>query len=313
MNTYFDLYKNISYLIEKYGPISETVLFNYLNDFNINYKIEDIKYNIILSLCNIFAICGDSGSGKTTIGNLLKKYFSSSFMLECDRYHKWERGNDNWKSVTHLNPDANYIAKMNDDIFDLKIGKSIYQVDYDHHSGKFTEKEKIETSDNIIVCGLHSLYSKNDSVYNLKIFMDTNINLKYSWKIKRDTTERGYSLDKILNQIKSRETDYIEYIYPQREKSDVIINFTTDDKFEINNIDKELNIYLNIYFNKKINLSNIINSLIKHNINLSLNEEDKFNKLTFTEYKNCELFNKTKFHNFYDYIMYILLNIQSKK
>jgi uridine kinase len=313
MNTYIDLYKNISYLIEKYGPISETVLFNYLNDFNINYKIEDIKYNIILSLCNIFAICGDSGSGKTTIGNLLKKYFSSSFMLECDRYHKWERGNDNWKSITHLNPDANYIAKMNDDIFDLKIGKSIYQVDYDHHSGKFTEKEKIETSDNIIVCGLHSLYSKNDSVYNLKIFMDTNINLKYSWKIKRDTTERGYSLDKILNQIKSRETDYIDYIYPQREKSDVIINFTTDDKFEINNIDKELNVYLNIYFNKKINLSNIINSLIKHNINLSLNEEDKFNKLTFTEYKNCELFNKTKFHNFYDYIMYILLNIQSKK
>jgi uridine kinase len=234
-------------------------------------------------------------------------------MLECDRYHKWERGNDNWKSITHLNPDANYIAKMNDDIFDLKIGKSIYQVDYDHHSGKFTEKEKIETSDNIIVCGLHSLYSKNDSVYNLKIFMDTNINLKYSWKIKRDTTERGYSLDKILNQIKSRETDYIDYIYPQREKSDVIINFTTDDKFEINNIDKELNVYLNIYFNKKINLSNIINSLIKHNINLSLNEEDKFNKLTFTEYKNCELFNKTKFHNFYDYIMYILLNIQSKK
>jgi hypothetical protein len=143
--------------------------------------------------------------------------------------------------------------------------------------------------------------------------MDTNINLKYSWKIKRDTTERGYSLDKILNQIKSRETDYIDYIYPQREKSDVIINFTTDDKFEINNIDKELNVYLNIYFNKKINLSNIINSLIKHNINLSLNEEDKFNKLTFTEYKNCELFNKTKFHNFYDYIMYILLNIQSKK
>jgi hypothetical protein len=313
MNTYFDLYKNISYLIEKYGPISETVLFNYLNDFNINYKIEDIKYNIILSLCNIFAICGDSGSGKTTIGNLLKKYFSSSFMLECDRYHKWERGNDNWKSITHLNPDANYIAKMNDDIFDLKIGKSIYQVDYDHHSGKFTEKEKIETSDNIIVCGLHSLYSKNDLVYNLKIFMDTDINLKYSWKIKRDTTERGYSLEKILNQIKSRETDYIDYIYPQREKSDVIINFTTDDKFEINNINKDLNVYLNIYFNKKINLSNIINSLIKHNINLSLNEEDKFNKLTFTEYKNCELFNKTKFHNFYDYIMYILLNIQSKK
>jgi len=310
MNKYFDLYINLPSLMEKYGSISETLLFKYFNDYHISYKMVDIKYNVILSLCNIFAICGDSGSGKTTIGNLLKKYFSSSFILECDRYHKWERGNDNWKSITHLNPEANYIAKMNEDIFDLKIGKSIYQVDYDHHSGKFTEREKINTSDNIIVCGLHSLYSKNDSVYNLKIFMDTDINLKHSWKIKRDTVERGYSLEKVLNQIKSREIDYIEYIYPQREKSDVIINFITNDKFDLENIDKELDIYLNIYFNKDINLSNIINSFIKHNINFSLSEEDKFNKLTFIEYRNCELFNKTKFHNFYDYIIYIILNIK---
>ena len=144
MNDYFDVYQNIDKIGKKNGYISETLLYNHLIDNNIKYELVDIEYNVILSMCNVFAICGDSGSGKTTLGGILKKYFNNSFMLECDRYHKWERGDDNWKKFTHLNPDANYLTKMNDDIFDLKIGKSIYQVDYNHSNGKFTEKEQID-------------------------------------------------------------------------------------------------------------------------------------------------------------------------
>ena len=47
-----------------------------------------------------------------------------------------------------------------------------------------------------------------------------------------------------------------------------------------------LNIYLNFYISKKINISNIINILLKNNINLKLTEEENFNKITFREYKN---------------------------
>jgi uridine kinase len=309
MNNYFDIYRSLDFLFTHFGNVPETILYNYLNINNINFQMIDLKYNMILSLCNIFAISGDSGSGKTTIGNLLKKYFSGSFMLECDRYHKWERGDENWKNLTHLNPYSNYITKMNEDIFDLKIGKSIYQVDYDHTTGKFTEKEKIETSDNIIVCGLHSLYSDNDAVYNLKIFMDTDINLKYSWKIKRDVNERGYTLEKVLKQINDREEDYKNYILPQREKSDIIINFSTDDYFNLSDLDKDLNTYLNIYLNREIDISNLISIFLKYDVKLKLSEEDLFNKITFKEYKKCDLFNYTNLNNFYDYIVFIILNL----
>lgn len=312
MNLYFDIANRVKDLIEEYGSVPETILYYYLRDYSLKYKLINLDYNIILSKCNIFAICGDSGSGKTTLGNLLKKYFSSSFMFECDRYHKWERGNDNWKLYSHLNPDANYITKMNKDIFDLKIGKDVYQVDYDHKTGRFTDKEKIETTDNIIVCGLHSLYSDNDAVYNLKIFMDTDINLKYSWKVKRDINERGYSLEKVLNQIKDREKDFIEYIYPQRSRSDIVVNFTTDDKFDILNIDKNLNVYLNIYLSRKVDITKIINTFIKYNISFLYSEDENFNKITFMEYKSCELFEFINLNNFYDYLVFIILNIHDK-
>ena len=43
--------------------------------------------------------------------------------MECDRYHKWDRHDTNWNNYTHLNPDANYITKMCDDVFDLKFGR----------------------------------------------------------------------------------------------------------------------------------------------------------------------------------------------
>ena len=48
-----------------------------------------------------------------------------------------------WEKYKHLNPKANFLTKMKNDVFDLKIGKNIYQVNYDHTNGKFTDKKEI--------------------------------------------------------------------------------------------------------------------------------------------------------------------------
>jgi uridine kinase len=262
MDHYFDFYLHLNEYIEKYGAVNETLLYYYLNNNTISYHLISIDYIVILSLCNTIAITGDSGSGKTTLSKILTNLFNNSFILECDRYHKWERGDENWNKITHLNPQANYITKMNDDVFDLKLGNNIYQVDYDHKTGKFTDKQFIESKENIIVCGLHTLYL-NDNIINLKIFMDTHDNLRIPWKIKRDIKKRGYSIEKIMNQIQDRKEDYNNFIYPQKEKADIIICFYTDKVFDINTFDlnDNLNVYLKIGIHKKYNLNNFISKL----------------------------------------------------
>jgi len=309
MDYYFSIYNNLSELIKEHGYVSETILFHHLK--KSNYVESDINYNVILSTCNTFAICGDSGSGKTTLGSKLKKYFSKSFMLECDRYHKWERNDENWKSFTHLNPDANYLTKMNKDIFDLKIGNSIFQVDYDHKTGKFTQKEKIDSTDNLIVCGLHSLYNNNDSLYNLKIYMDTDINLRKKWKIERDINKRGYTKEKIIDQINSRETDYKKYIETQKSKSDIIVNFHTNKTFDIDNIEGDLPIRLNILLRKKIPVENILLQLFNEGIDFDIDDSDnEFNIIKFKEYGS---FKRTLYHNqydnYYDYIIFVIMSL----
>lgn len=273
MNHYLNFYLQIKDLVIKYGNINETILYYYLNDNKIKYILEDIDYFVILSLCNTIAITGDSGSGKTTISNILKELFINSFLLECDRYHKWERGNQNWQNFTHLNPDANYITKMTEDVFDLKIGNNIYQIDYDHKTGKFTDKEIIESKENIIVCGLHSLYIPNN-ILNLKIYMDTDESLRTFWKIKRDILKRGYSIEKIIQQIESRKKDFEKYIYPQKKNADIIINYYTNKLFDINNfnLQDEYDFLLRIGIKESIQINNIITN---HDI-IKISKEDNF-------------------------------------
>jgi uridine kinase len=249
MNNYFNFYKSLNKLIEKYGSCQENLLYHYMNNFN--YKEVNIDYSVILSTCRIISITGNSGSGKTTLSNYLKKDILNSFILECDRYHKWERGDKNWNNFTHLNPNSNYITKMQKDVFNLKIGNGIHQVNYDHNTGKFTSQEFIESKNTIIVCGLHSLYNNNS---NINIFMDTETKLNSLWKIKRDVKKRGYSVTKVLENIKNRENDYIKYILPQKNNADIIINFYTDDDISYTNLDKILKINLNLFIKKKYNI-----------------------------------------------------------
>lgn len=317
MDKYFDIYKILFQYIQSYKTnVSETILWHYLNNNEIKFKTIPIEYNVILSLCNVFAIAGDSGSGKTTLGKVLKEYFSSSFMLECDRYHKWERKDENWSKFTHLNPEANYLTKLNEDIFDLKIGKSIFQVDYDHSTGKFTEPEKIDSSDNIIVCGLHSLYN-TDNLYNLKIFMDTDEKLKYFWKIRRDVKERGHDKEKVLEQIMKRKDDYLNFIYPQKNNSDLVINFHPLMEVDYDKVDSEPEVGLKIKISKKYNILKIVQDFKEMKIDFEYKIETKkdsnigesFNEISFKRYqKNIKHF---KTNTFYDYILYLILNINN--
>jgi uridine kinase len=272
---------NLYELIKIDNNYLELVLYNYIKLNSIEYEQIFIDYKIILSRCNIIAIAGDSGSGKTTLLNELTTLFSNNnyLQLETDRYHKWERGNSNYLEFSHLNPKANNLDKMNMDVFNLKIGHEIYAVDYDHSTGKFTHEEKIESKNNILLCGLHTLYNNMNNIINLKIFMDTDRELIKKWKINRDVIERGYNLDKVLKQIEFREKDYDEYIKNQKENADIIIKY-----YEL--IDKlqcEMNIKSMLFINKLIiNKKDISNNFITEANNIKI----LFEKNIFENIKN---------------------------
>ena len=231
MNTYCQLYQ---YIKCKSPIISEQQLGDYLarKPLTINIVRIDMPYKLVLSKCFTIAVCGDSGAGKSTLSKLIQDVlpFDQTLLFETDRYHKWERGAEQYSTVTHLNPNANHLEKLSSDTFKLCLGEDIHAVDYDHSTGKFTEPKYIKPNKFMLFCGLHTLYKEalND-IYNLKIYLDTDTYLKQQWKIRRDVTARSADTNNLLQIMKLREPDYLAYIKPQQDAADIIIHLSAKD------------------------------------------------------------------------------------
>ena len=201
--------------------------------------------------------------GKTTLLNNIESILGNKLLqLEGDGEHKWERGDENWTKYTHLDPKANHIHKQAEAIYELKLNNSIKRSDYDHDTGKFTELNLVKPKEFIAISGLHPFYlPKLRKVIDLKIYLDTNEELRRHWKIIRDIKKRGYSVEKILEQIESRIADARKYIYPQKDFADLIISYFSINKFILGDEKENIKLGLKITLDANVHIEDILNRL----------------------------------------------------
>lgn len=184
--------------------------------------------------CRLISITGPSGTGKTTISNIISCIFEDSIIISGDDSHRWERGNDNWKRFTHLNPAANNIKNDEAQIRSLRNGRPISRSVYNHDTGLFEDPVEISPVQTIVYEGLHTLYTSNlRSMADIRIYIDTPETLKKGWKIHRDTNSRGYTRDQVAKAIEKRKPDEQKYILPQREFADFIIHINKSENGSI--------------------------------------------------------------------------------
>lgn len=245
----------------------------------------NISFNIIETLMSslIIGLAGDSGAGKTS----LLKFFSNLWkddllLIEGDAYHKWERNDPHWNEYTPLNPEANNLDKSLENLRSLKSGKPIKLREYNHSTGKFDDEKTLEPKSKIIYAGLHSLYSqKLREVEDIKIYLNTDEDLRLFWKYKRDIKERGYTKDQVSKSIEKRIKDSKKYIRPQIYYADIIINII-DENLDINNFDYVPKVSMSLYIRKDLVYIKDILHILK-NINFKVTEDEKFIKAEYEE------------------------------
>lgn len=177
----------------------------------------------------IVAVCGDSGSGKTTLTDGMVRVFGQERIQHIclDDYHLLDRAARLRAGISALHPDANNLELMTRHLQRLARGESIVKPVYDHTTGTFAEPEEVHPAEIIIVHGLHPLFSPElRSLAHVGIYLDPENALQQQWKIIRDSTSRGYTVDQVRQQIADRRRDSYLYIQPQRRYADMILRFS---------------------------------------------------------------------------------------
>lgn len=174
----------------------------------------------------LVGIAGDSGSGKNHTSESLSQLFGqkATQIVEGDNYHRWQRGDENWSSHTHLMPTANHLRQLLSHTQDLKFNKEIRSAHYDHDIGRFTLPQITQPEQLMIFQGLHTFYlNEMRKQLDLKIYLNPDENIRLYWKLTRDVNERKATVEKVVNTLQVREGDSKKYINPQAQFADWII------------------------------------------------------------------------------------------
>ena len=183
-------------------------------------------------------IAGASGSGKSYLTDAICKFLrrDSYVHFDMDGYHFHNRDERNKLNEYPENPTANNFSRLVYDIQQIQNGQNISMPTYNHQTGDFGNPKYIQAKRIIIVEGLHanlinSYAGKN--IINFPIFINTEENIRNTWKVSRDVLERTYQYNNVIEQIQKRK-DFIEkYIYPQMLNSKIIINIYSNSKNQI--------------------------------------------------------------------------------
>ena len=181
----------------------------------------------------ILGIVGDSAAGKTTLTQGIAQVLGEEnvTVICTDDYHRYDRRQRAELGISALHPDCNYLDIIEQHLNLLKSGQSILKPIYNHSTGEFDPPEYIKPSKYVIVEGLlgYSTRQMQDS-YDVKAYLAPPESLRTAWKIKRDTSKRGYTDEQVLDQLRKREPDSEAFIRPQRKWADVIVSFYPPDK-----------------------------------------------------------------------------------
>jgi phosphoribulokinase len=176
----------------------------------------------------ILGIVGDSAAGKTTLTRGIAQVLGEEnvTVICTDDYHRYDRKQRAEIGISALHPDCNYLDIIQQHLELLRVGQPILKPIYNHNTGEFDPPEYVRPSQFVIVEGLlgYSTRGMRDS-YDVKVYLAPPEDLRYLWKIKRDTRKRGYQEEQVLDQLKKREPDSEAYIRPQRQWADVIVTF----------------------------------------------------------------------------------------
>ncbi|GAB3795152.1 uridine kinase [Virgibacillus kimchii] len=178
----------------------------------------------------VIGVAGGSGSGKTSVTQSICKRFAEKTILviEQDYYYKdqshlpyEERLNTNYDHPLAFDNDL-LIEHVNKLLNNEQIEKPVY--DYKMHT-RSDEVILVEPKEVIIIEGILILEDPRlVDLMDIKVFVDTDADLRIIRRLLRDIKERGRTLDSVIEQyINNVRPSHLQFIEPTKRYADIII------------------------------------------------------------------------------------------
>lgn len=198
----------------------------------------------------LIGIAGGTGSGKTTMAEKIQDAFPSHSVLICqDSYYKdishlsfEERAKTNFDHPSSLD-----FELLRQHILTLKQGYAIEQPIYNFktHQREMATR-RIEPAKIIIVEGilLFAVPEVRD-LFDLKIFVDTDDDIRLLRRIERDISERGRTLESIEDQyLATVKPMHDAFVVPSKQYADIIIPMRRQNQIALDLVISKLKIDL---------------------------------------------------------------------
>ena len=177
----------------------------------------------------VLGIAGGTGSGKTTLAHALAERFPRELtIISQDSYYRahHDMGPNERTKLNYDHPDAFEDELLCKQLEELKAGHAIEEPIYDFAAHDRTDRTRtVSPSPVIVVEGILAFWSKElRDLLDIKVFVDTDADVRILRRIQRDVEERGRSLssvaDQYLTTVKPMHEAFVE---PQRRYADMII------------------------------------------------------------------------------------------
>ncbi|MCR5422147.1 MAG: uridine kinase [Bacilli bacterium] len=193
-----------------------------------------------MNVC-IIGIGGGSSSGKTTIA---KKVYEATnkrgtvAMIKLDDYYKRhdELSFEERSKINYDHPNAYDVEYLISNLKKLKAGQEIIEPIYDFVNHNRSDKTEIIKPANVIIIeGILTLaIPELEAMCDIKLYVDTPDDIRFIRRLTRDTSERGRTIDSVVNQyLKTVRPMHISFVEPSKKKADLIIPEGGENKIAI--------------------------------------------------------------------------------
>lgn len=200
----------------------------------------------------LIGITGGTGSGKSTVSKEIFKLIKETdiAIIEQDSYYK-DQSDLSFEERIKTNYDHPFafdnkllVQHLNDLLNRKPIEKPIY--DFEKHNRK-KETILVEPKEIIILEGILILFEKEiRDLLDIKIFVDTDSDVRVIRRILRDIKDRGRTLDSVIHQyMDTVRPAHLQFIEPTKRYADIIIPEGGYNKVAIDLIVAKINSILN--------------------------------------------------------------------